>query len=194
MRPLEPSDILDLTAYERIREEFLEKTIQLKRPRRIHVGPSLCFVFENRDTVLFQIQEMTRAERSVKPEAIAEEVRVYNELIPGEHELSATLMIEIPDRDRIRSELDRLVGIDEHVFLDVGGESVRAGFDEKQFEEDRISAVQYVRFPLGAELAAAFRDPEVEVALRVEHPNYRHRTIVEGEARASLAADLAPDA
>ena len=119
MRPLEPADILDLTAYEHVREEFLAKTIALKQPRRIHVGDRLCFIFENRDTVRFQIQEMTRAERTVKPEAIAEEVRVYNELIPGADELSATLMIEIPDMQAIRRELDRLVGIDEHVFLDV---------------------------------------------------------------------------
>jgi len=126
MRPLEPSDILDLTAYEKIREDFLEKTIALKRPRRIQVGDRLCFVFENRDTVRFQVQEMTRAERTVKEEAIAEEVAVYNELIPGENELSATLMIEIPEMDRIRGELDGLIGIDEHVFLDVGDESVRA--------------------------------------------------------------------
>jgi len=194
VRPLAPSDVLDLTAYERIRDEFVAKTIELKKPRRIHVGGILCFVFENRDTVRFQIQEMTRAERTVKEEAIAEEVRVYNELIPGPNELSATLMIEIPDLQEIRRELDRLVGIDEHVFLDVGDETVQATFDEKQFEEDRISAVKYVTFPLGERLAAAFRDPTVPVRLRVDHPNCRDATPIEGASRASLAADLDPGA
>jgi hypothetical protein len=164
--------------------------IELKRPRRVHVGPVLCFLFENRDTVIFQIQEMTRAERNVDEEAIAEEVAVYNELVPRDHELSATLMIEIPDQQSIRRELDRLIGIDEHVHLDVGGESVRATFDDKQFEEDRISAVQYIRFPLGPELAAKFRDPSVPVELRVDHPNYAEKVAIEGETRASLAADL----
>lgn len=194
MRAVEPNEILDLSAYERIREDFLAKTIALKRPRRIHVGDRLCFIFENRDTVIFQVQEMTRAERTVKEQAIAEEVRVYNELIPGEHELSATLMIEIPDAEEIRSELDRLVGIDEHLFLDVGDQSVRASFDEKQFEAERISAVQYIKFPLGKKLAAAFRDPKVPVALRVDHPNYAAKTAILGESRASLAADLASGA
>lgn len=194
MRSLEPADILDLTAYERIREDFLAKTIQLKKPRRVQVGPNLCFIFENRDTVRFQIQEMTRAERTVKPEAIAEELRVYNELIPGDHELSATLMIEITQLERVRPELDRLVGIDEHVYLQVGDASVPATFDEKQFEEDRISAVQYVKFRLGEALAGAFRDPSVPAVLRVDHPNYRESTPISGEARASLAADLAADA
>jgi hypothetical protein len=193
MRKLEPSEILDLTAYERIRPRFVEEMIEHKRPRRVHVGDALCFVFEDRRTVLFQIQEMTRAERTVDPKAIAEEVAVYNELVPDDDALSATLMIEIPDRTRIRDELDRLIGIDEHVLLDVGGETVRAGFDPKQFEEERISAVQYVRFPLGPALAARFRDPSVPVVLRVDHPNYRDETRIEGGTRRALARDLEPD-
>jgi hypothetical protein len=164
--------------------------IEKKQARRIHVGDALCFIFENRDTVIFQIQEMTRAERTVSDEAIATEVAVYNELVPDEDALSATLMIEIPNQASIRQELDRLVGIDEHVYLDIGDASVAATFDEKQFEEDRISAVQYIRFPLGADLAAKFRDPDVPVELRVDHPNYAGKTAIVSEARASLAADL----
>jgi hypothetical protein len=190
MRKVEASEILDLTAYEKVRAEFVERMIELKRPRRINVGDVLCFVFENRDTVIFQIQEMTRAERTVSEEKIAAEVAVYNELVPEEYELSATLMIEIPDKTRIRPQLDRLVGIDEHIFLVVGDALVRATFDEKQFEEDRISAVQYIRFPLGRELAAKFRDASVPVELRVDHPNYAGKTPIDGAARASLAADL----
>lgn len=191
MRKVETSEILDLTAYEKIRADFLEKMIALKQPRRIHVGENLCFIFENRDTVIFQIQEMTRAERMVDEKALAEEVAVYNELIPDADGLSATLMIEIPDQARIRPELDRLIGIDEHVFFDIGGEKVRATFDEKQFEAERISAVQYVRFPLGKELAARFRDPSTSVSLCVDHPNYTASTKIEGASRATLAADLA---
>jgi hypothetical protein len=193
MRKVETSEILDLTSYEKVREDFLAKMIAYKRHRRVTVGDRLTFIFENRDTVIFQIQEMTRAERSVKEEAIAQEVEVYNELVPGDDELSATLMIEIPDTEQIRPELDRLIGIDEHVLLEVGGHAIRATFDQKQFEEERISAVQYIRFPLGAELAAAFRDTANEVALRVDHPNYDHRQVIEGASRESLAADLAAE-
>lgn len=191
LRKVEPREILDLTAYEKVRADFVAKMIEYKRPRRIHVGENLCFIFENRDTVIFQIQEMTRAERTVAEEAIAAEVEVYNELVPDADALSATLMIEIPDQSRIRSELDRLLGIDEHLFMDVGAATIQATFDEKQFEEERISAVQYVRFSLGPELATRFRDPSVAVALRVAHPNYTDSTAIEGAARASLAADLA---
>jgi hypothetical protein len=190
MRRVESTDILDLTSYEKIRSEFLERTIELKRPRRVHVGEILCFIFENRDTVIFQIQEMTRAERSVSEDAIAAEVAVYNELVPRDNELSATLMIEIPNQTSIRPQLDRLIGIDEHVHLDIGDETIRASFDDKQFQEDRVSAVQYLRFPLGPELAAKFRDSSISVELRVDHPNYAGKTAIEGETRASLAADL----
>ena len=191
MRGVEASEILDLTSYEKIRPDFVERMIELKRPRRIHVGEILCFIFENRETVIFQIQEMTRAERAVSEDAIATEEAVYNELVPRDHELSATLMIEIPNQTSIRPQLDRLIGIDEHVHLDVGDESVRATFDEKQFQEDRVSAVQYIRFPLGKELAAKFCESSIPVVLRVDHPSYTGQTVIEAEARASLAGDLA---
>jgi len=113
--------------------------------------------------------------------------------MPREHGLSATLMIEIPDPQRIRAVLDRLIGIDEHVHLDIAGSAVPAEFDSKQFEADRISAVQYVRFELGSELAARFQDPSVAVALRVDHPAYDHETAINGEIRASLTRDLEPE-
>lgn len=193
MRGVRREEVLDLTGYERIREAFVAKTIESKRARRIAVGDRLTFIFENRETVLFQIQEMLRAERAVKEEKILDEIAVYNELVPGPNELSATLMIEIPETSRIRAELDRLIGIDEHVFLEVGGASIRATFDAKQFDSDRISAVQYLRFPLGSDLAKGFCDPEVEARLRVEHPNYREAVDLAGASRASLIADLKAD-
>jgi hypothetical protein len=190
VRPVKPSEILDLVAYERVRADFVRRMIEHKRPRRIAVGDQLTFIFEDRDTVIFQIQELTRAERTVDPAEIATECRIFNELVPARDELSATLMIEITETREIRRALDRLVGIDEHVFLDVGGSSVQARFDPKQREEDRIAAVQYVKFPLGAELAARFADPGVPAQLRVEHPNYRAATPIAGAQRAALAADL----
>lgn len=191
MKKVSPEEILDLVAYEKVRPEYLKRLIALKVPRRVFLGERLTFVFENRDTVMFQVQEMTRAERTVDENAIAHEVSVYNELIPEPHSLSATLMIEITDGSEIRAELDRLVGIDEHVSLRIGDEIVRASFDEKQFEEDRISAVQFVRFALGPTLAKHFADPSVEAALIVDHPNYQREQVLEDATRVSLAADLA---
>jgi hypothetical protein len=193
VKPIRIEDVLDLETYERIRDEYRARMIEQKRPRRIAVGDKLTFVFEDRDTVLFQIQEMVRAERITEPEAVQAEIDVYNELIPGEFELSATLMIEILEQPKIREELDRLVGIDEYVSMEVGDERVRATFDAKQFEEDRISAVQFVRFPLGEGLAEQFRDLSVPVRLRVDHPSYREITELRGATRGALAEDLAPE-
>lgn len=192
MKPIAATDILDLTRYEQVRDDELARIIALKRHRRVAVGPELTFIFENRDTVRFQIQEMVRTERLVKDAAIQQEVAVYNQLIPGLDELSATLMIEIADRTRIRATLDRLIGIDEHVFLDIDGQAVKASFDARQFESDRISAVQYIRLVLGADLARRFRDESTSVALRVDHPNYRHATAITDAVRRSLIADLDP--
>ncbi|MFG0318801.1 MAG: DUF3501 family protein [Planctomycetota bacterium JB042] len=190
MKKLTLDDVLDLTAYEKARPERLARIIERKRPRRVAVGEELTFVFENRETALFQIQEMLRAERIVDDAKVQAEVDVYNEFVPDADELRATLMIEIADRGRVRETLDRLVGIDEHVALVVDGRSVAATFDPKQFEEDRISAVQYVRFPLGSELAGRFRDAGAEAVLRVDHPQYRAETRLDGETRRSLIADL----
>jgi hypothetical protein len=190
VKPIAREEILDLVAYEKARDAYRRRIIALKAPRRISVGPELTFIFENRETVLFQIQEMLRAERIVDETHIQQEIDVYNELIPAEDALSATLMIEIEDMSRIRPALDRLIGIDEYVYLDVGDRSVRASFDPKQFEEERISAVQYVRFPLGADLAGLFRAGELPIVLRVAHPNYQASTAIKGESRQSLARDL----
>ena len=190
MREVTATEILDPTAYAGLREAFREQIIEYKRSRRVELGPKLTFVFENRRTVRWQIQEMVYVERIVDPDALAAEVAVYNELIPKAGELSATLMIEIPEASKIRPELDRLIGIDENVFLDVGERRIQATFDAKQFEADRISAVQYVRFPLGPGLAERFADPRVIAALRVEHPEYRARTELSGGVRASLTEDL----
>ncbi len=190
MKPLVAEELWDLHQYELERDAYRDHMIALKRARRVSVGPQATFVFENRETVRAQVQEMLRVERIVKPEAIQAELDIYNELVPGAHELSATLMIEITDIANIRSVLDRLIGLDEHVTMQIGDDRVQASFDPKQFEADRISAVQYVRFPLGAELAARFSDLEVPVTLRLEHPNYAHQTELSRAVRASLAADL----
>ena len=192
MRPIDRSDVLDRVAYEKVRESFRDRLIELKKQRRIGLGDHLTFIFENRETVLFQIQ-MLRAERVVDEGAIQEEIDVYNALIPEPGELSATLMIEIAEMSQIRPELDRLVGIDEHVELWIDETRIQASFDPKQFEEDRISAVQYIRFPIGPELALRFQDPDTPVVLRVVHSNYQAETPITGPSRTSLAQDLEDD-
>ena len=152
MRPLRRDEIVDRERYEALRSDYREAVIAHKRRRRMAVGDRVTLVFEDRETLRFQVQEMLWVERISEPEKIQRELDVYNELMPADRELSATLFIEITDPGAVRPELDRLVGIDEHVALVLSEgkatETIPAHFDPEQFEQDRISAVQYLRFPL----------------------------------------------
>ncbi len=194
MKRLELSDVKNIYEYEKMREEMRRRVIDLKGRRRVRVGRHLSFVFENRDTVLFQIQEMCRVERIVDEAKVQEEVDVYNDLIPGENELSATLMIEIEESSEIRPVLDRLMGIDsgEHVWMQVGKEfAVPAQFETGRSDEERgkLSAVHFVRFVFPPEALEAFR--EEEIYLVVDHPREKARTRIPDEVKASLLEDLA---
>lgn len=193
MEAIRREEIKDLTAYERMRPEFRKRIIALRRERRIAAGGRISVVFENRDTVLYQIQEMLRAERIVDEGAIQHELDTYNELLPKSRSLAGTLFIELTESERIREELEEFLGLDrgEHVWFELGGtERAPARFADGQSEEGRISSVHYVQFPFSSEGAAAFRDPALPVWFVVEHPNYRARVPVEGISRRSLLEDL----
>lgn len=192
MNKLSYDEIRDIAAYEKTRPEFRTRIVAIKARRRMAVGDRMTLLFENRDTVLFQIQEMMRVERIVHDEAIRHEVDVYNQLVPGRNELSATMFIDVSDAARIREVLDSFVGLPQGcVWMDVGGRRVDAIFDLDQSTETRVSAVQYVLFRFSDEEAALFVDAAVPASLRVEHPNYRQHIPIEGELRESLRADFA---
>jgi hypothetical protein len=192
MKPLTADEILDLYAYEKVRDERRRAVIALKAHRRVAVGRHLSFVFENRETVWFQIQEMVRAERIVDDAKIAEEVAVYNTLLPRPGELAATMFIEIGDAASIKPVLDALLGIDTggYVRLHVGHHVVPGVFEAGHSDEElgKLSAVHFVRFPLPGAARAIFA--QAEVALVVEHPNERGRSVLPAATRRSLAADL----
>lgn len=193
MRLVETSEILNLVEYEKVREARRRELIELKRPRRVPVGRYLSFVFENRETVWFQIQEMVRAERIVDEAKIAEEVEVYNGLLPRPGELAATMLIEIIDAPQIKPVLDKLLGIDtrDYVKLTVGPHVVVGDFETGHSDEERgkLAAVHFVRFALPPEARRIFL--AAEAALVVEHPNERARTVLGEETKRSLLKDLA---
>jgi len=194
VRPLDAAEIVDLEAYARLRPEYRRRVIEYKRGRRLAVGDRVSLLFEDRETLRFQVQEMLLVERISDAEKVQHELDVYNELVPGDGELSATLFIEVGEPGQIRAELDRLVGIDEHLLLLVGegasSQAVRAGFDPRQLESDRISAVQYVRFALPAAAATRFCDPAVRARVRIDHPAYEQEVDLPPAVRASLVATL----
>ncbi len=192
MKLLETSEILNLLEYERVREARRREIIELKRARRVAVGRYLTFVFENRETVWFQIQEMIRAERIVDDAKIAEEVEVYNALLPRPGELAATMLIEITETAQIKPVLDKLLGIDtrDYVTLAVGSHVVVGDFETGHSDEERgkLSAVHFVRFALPPEARRPFMT--AEVALQVDHPNERARTVLSNATKRSLLKDL----
>ncbi|MDA8281668.1 MAG: DUF3501 family protein [Actinomycetota bacterium] len=192
-RALQLDDIMDLRAYERERDDVRRDVMALKRRRRVTVGPVVSLVFENRQTVLFQVHEMVRAERIASDDAVLEELRAYNPLIPEPGELSATLFIELTDDEQLRTWLPRLVGIERTVELRLaGGARVRsvpeAGHEAQLTRAEITPAVHYLRWAFSpAEVAEFAGGP---VALAVDHPEYRHEVDLPAETRAELLADL----
>ncbi len=210
-RMLTLDDISDLRAYEREREAYRRAVIEIKRRRRVAVGPILSLVFENRETMRSQIQEMARAERMVTDEQIQKELDIYNALIPEPGELSATLFIELTGEHALRDWLPRLVGIEHAVVLrlpeqdparEIGGavealgegETVRAvpeaAHEEALTRPEITASVHYIRFALTP--AQVQRFAAGPVTLAVDHPEYRAESVLSDEVRAELLTDLRP--
>ena len=195
-RKLTLEDIADLREYEREREEFRSEVIALKKKRRVGVGPFMTVVFENRETIRFQIQEMARVERLATDTAIETELRTYNPLVPEPGELAATLFIELTTEPALREWLPRLVGIEQHVALRAGeGDDavlLRAAPEAahaSQLTRDEITAsVHYVHFQLTADQIEAVAAGPVE--LFIDHAEYDHATRLQDETVAELLADL----
>ena len=185
-----------MRAYERERPDFRAHVIALKKRRRVHLGDIATLVFENRDTIRFQIQEMARIEKLVTDEAIQGELDTYNPLIPAPGQLSATLFLELTSDDQLREWLPKLVGIERSILLEAGDgdatTTVRAlpeeGHAAQLTREETTASVHYVRWELTAdEVAAIERGP---VRLSVDHVAYRASTDLDGHTLAELVADL----
>jgi hypothetical protein len=192
MNLLTPQDLLPVAAYEQQREPFRSQIIALKQRRRISVGPLITLVFENRETLQFQTQEMIRVEQILDPHKVQEELDVYNALMPGAGELSATLMIEITEQDRMKEWLDMFMGLDhgKKIAICAGTEQVFGEFEGGHSHETKISAVHFVRFRPTASMTASFADLHVPVTLTVHHHEYHADTPVPGSMREEWLKDL----
>jgi len=189
VRPITRRDIKGPALYGPIRDDYRKRVIELKRDRRVLLGDRVSMVFENRHTMQVQIEEICRVENLTRDDQIEAEIAVYNELMPTPTSLAATLFIELPPDADAYVALKDLVGLDEHVVLHLGAHQLRAAFEPGRQTDEKISAVQYLRFPLTPELAAVLATPGTEVAVEIDHPNYRHRVACPEAMRASLAAD-----
>ena len=192
MKKLTPDDLLPLETYHKERARLRAEVLAHKRHRQAPLGPNLTLYFEDRLTMRYQVQEMLRAERIFESEAIAEELEAYNPLIPDGTNLKATMMLEYPDVAQRRPALERLKGIENAVYLEVGTLGrvfAYADEDLERSDDTKTSAVHFLRFELDAMMRAALKGG-APLKLGVDHEHYRHELEASKELRASLAADL----
>lgn len=192
------ADIADLRAYERERDAFRSHIIELKKRRRIAVGPVITLLFENRETIRFQIQEMARAERILTDDGIQTELDIYNPLIPGAGHLAATMFIELTSEEELREWLPKLARVERSIELRLEGtdparpEVVPAQLDpahaEQLTRENMTASVHYLHWVLTPEQVARFEAGPVVLAVR--HPSYVESTELSEANRAELLGDL----
>jgi hypothetical protein len=190
VRKLTVDDILDLRAYEREREQIRAAIIALKRRRRVALGELVTVVFENTETMRWQVMEMARAERMLRDEQIAHEVATYNELVPDDGELSATLFLELRSDAELREWLGKLVGIERCVALVLADGTTIAGEpqdEERLTRDDVTAAVHFLRFRVGSAAGEIAAGP---VKLVVTHPEYSAETVLDAVQQAELVSDL----
>jgi hypothetical protein len=183
MKPVAREEILDYVTYSEQRDEIRAGVMAAKNLRRFHVGEELTFLFENRDTIRYQVQEMMRVEQLVKEADIQHELDTYNEVLGGPGGFGATLLIEIEDEAVRPARLGELLDLPKHLYLELeDGTKVRASYDERQVGDDRLSSVQYLKFEAGG------RKP---VAIGADHPKLDARTELSAEQKKALEEDLA---
>jgi len=193
MRKLTVEDILDSRAYERERDAIRRQVIDLKRTRRVALGAIMSMVFENTETMRWQVQEMARAERMLRDEQIAHEVETYNQLIPDAGELSATLLLELTSELALHEWLPRLVGIERSVALVLADGSRVRGVPNDEDEarltrDDTTAAVHFLKFRFAPEQVAAF--PRSPVRVVIDHLEYPQDVELSEDQHAALLSDL----
>jgi hypothetical protein len=200
MKPIERGEILGLAEYEGIRDRFRARVIAEKKARRVQVGRRASAVFENRDTVLLQIQEMLRTERITRPAAVDHEIATYNELLPGPDEVSCTLMIEIAEKAERDAFLVAAAGLERHIWLAAGATRIQARSIDRGGNPERTTAVHYLTFALTPALAQTLRkatdgtETLTHLELVVDHPAYTESGVLAAETVLQLGQDLAQGA
>jgi len=195
MKPITFEQTLAMADYDRVRDRLRPLFIHEKERRRLAVGSHITLIFENAQTVWYQVHEMIRSERMQSREAIQHELDTYNELLPGADTLSATMMIEYPEVAERDAALRRLVGLERHLWIAIGDRREHAIFDTRQMNDERVSSVQFVRFPVGAVDAEQFLDlaRAGKCAIETDHPSLAARAAITGVLAAALSQDLAED-
>lgn len=192
-RKIDPSVILPAAEYVKVRAERRRQMAELKKNRRLEVGPFATFYFESYDTMLHQVHEMLFIEKG-GPAQVPDELAAYNPLIPQGAELVATVMFEIDDPLRRARVLGTLGGVENHAFIRIGADTIRGvpeGDQERTRDDGKASAVQFVRFAFTPTQVAAFRGGAGDVMVGFDHPSYGHLAVMPPAVRETLARDFA---
>ncbi len=193
MMAIQRESLLTLEAYAKARSRIREEVLAHKKGRTVAVGPNVTLIFEDETTVRYQIQEMLRIEKTFEEEGIRDELAAYNPLVPDGTNLKATMMIEYADPEERARELARLIGIEDHVFLQVGDRAPGYAVADEDLDRSnavKTSAVHFLRFDLSPEAIAAFR-AGAPVSVGIDHPEYRTGAIrIAPEVQESLAGDF----
>ena len=194
MQKLTPADLMTLERYARERQDFRTRVIAHKKTRKVAVGPNTTWLFEDRLTIQYQVQEILRTEKIFEPEGIEEELEAYNPLIPDGRNWKVTLLIEYPDPTTRPAQLARLKGIEDRCYVQVADFArVHAIADEdlERENEEKTSSVHFLRFEFSDAMVAALR-AGTALAIGIDHPNYSHAVeALPAAARAALLADFA---
>ena len=183
MRKVKREEILDYVTYNERRYRIRESVLKVKAPRRVHLGSYLTFLFENTETIRYQIQEMMRAERIVKEESILYEIHTYNELLGGNGELGCVLLIEVDEAEERNRILRIWLGLQERIYLTLdSGERVYAEWDRRQVDDTKLSSVQYLKFKSMGRIPSA---------IGVDHPEMKEESPLAKDQIEALTGDLA---
>jgi hypothetical protein len=192
MQKLVEADLMSLERYSRERNDFRARILTHKKNRKLGVGPSIMWLFEDRLTVQYQVQEMLRTERIFEAEGIAEELAAYNPLIPDGRNWKATMLIEFPDPEVRKVQLEKLRGVEDRCWMQVAGDEKLFAIADEDLEREnevKTSAVHFLRFELSDAMAASLKGGAALLA-GVDHPNYRHELVLADHVRNALIADL----
>ena len=190
---LQAAELMTLEHYAREREAFRAKVLAHKSSRTVAVGPHMTWVFEDRLTIQYQVQEMLRIERIFEPAGIQEELDAYNPLIPDGGNWKATMMIEYTDPAERAVALGELRGIEDLCYVQSAGAPrvlAIAAEDLERENAEKTSAVHWLRFELPASVREAIKGGAA-VTIGTDHPHYRHETPLSAATAASLRGDLA---
>lgn len=194
MGKLTREDLYSLEDYADLRPQIRAEVMRHKKTRQVPIGAEATLYFEDAMTMKYQIQEMLRIERIFEKDAIQEELDAYNPLIPDGTNWKATFMMEISDVEERRQRLEKLVGVEDRVWVQVSGfDRVYAIADEDldRADDDKTSAVHFMRFELRPEMAEAVRGGAA-IGMGIDHDAYRQEIeAVPAAVRDSLANDLA---